>query len=283
MKLIQGQNYTYNSVDRIESLDPEDDLEVREFPIEVIHAQTPSGMPPHVLNLKVDSVIILMRNISIRLGLTNGTRMRVFRLHANLIEAECIKTKQRAFIPRIPLSSEMDGFPFKLWRLQFPVRVGYAMTGNRGQGQTIERLGLYLPNPFFAHGQLYVAFSRIRNKNNIKVLMRDSGIQGRMTLNPRHFFTKNVVYRELLSPHLPPQPELRLRDLPNQQQLQQVDEDNQQVDDHDVDEIDGLDQVIEELIAVNQNQRTTSQQADNETMSQHFSQLSFNCSQEQEN
>ena len=214
--------YTYNSVDKIESLDPEDDLEIREFPIEVVHAQTPSGMPPHVLNLKVDTIIILMRNINIRLGLTNGTRMRVIRLHANLIEAECIRTQQRAFIPRMQLSAEMDGFPFMLCRLQFPVRVGYAMTGNRGQGQTIERLGLYLPNPFFAHGQLYVAFSRIRNKSNIKVLMRDTASQGRMTLNQRHFFTKNVVFRELLSPLLPPQLVMRLENLPDAEQLQQV-------------------------------------------------------------
>ena len=98
----------------------------------------------------------------------------------------------------------------------FAVSVRYAMTGNRGQGQTIERFGLYLPNPFFAHGQLYVAFSRIRNKANIKVLMRDTATQGIMTINQRHFFTKNA------SPLLPAQPVMRLNDLPNAYQLQQA-------------------------------------------------------------
>jgi hypothetical protein len=180
-------------------------------------------MPPHVLNVKVNQVIILLRNINIRLGLCNGTRMRVLRLHDNLVEAVCIKTGQRAFIPRMPLTSEMDNFPFKLKRLQFQFRPGYAMTGNRGQGQTIDRLGIYMPRPFFAHGQLYTSFSRIRNQNNIKALILDTPSQGRMTLNPRLFFTQNVVYRKLLSPQLPLQPVVRL-DAPNLEQLRQAEE-----------------------------------------------------------
>ena len=217
----KGVGRSYVSVDSIAAIDPDDHVEVREFPLEFVHSQTPSGMPPHVLNLKVNSVIILLRNINIRLGFCNGTRLRVVRLHDNLIEAECLKTHQRILIPRMPLTSELDNFPFKLRRLQFPVRPGYAMTGNRAQGQTIERLGIYLPQPFFAHGQLYVTFSRVRNANNVKVLMFDTHTQGRMTLNPRHFFTKNVVYREILAAHLPPQPVGRLH-VPNDEQMQQA-------------------------------------------------------------
>jgi hypothetical protein len=177
-------------------------------------------MPPHILNLKVNSVIILFRNINVRLGFCNGTRMRVTRLFDNLIQAECIKTKRRALIPRMQLTSEVDHYPFKMRRLQYPVRPGYAMTGNKAQGQTLDRLGIYLPQPFFAHGQLYVSFSRVRNAANIKVLMLDSQSQGRMTLDTRRFFTRNVVYRELLA-RQPPQPVLRLT-APNQQQLNQA-------------------------------------------------------------
>ena len=33
------------------------------------------------------------------------------------------------------------------------------MTVNKAQGQTFERVGIYLPSPVFSHGQLYVAFS----------------------------------------------------------------------------------------------------------------------------
>jgi hypothetical protein len=167
-------------------------------------------MPPHVLNVKINQIIILLRNINVRLGLCNGTRMRVLRLHENLVEAVCIKTGHRAFIPRMPLTSEMDNFPFKLTRLQFPFRPGYAITGNRGQGQTIERLGIYLPRPFFAHGQLYTSFSRIKNQENVKALIIDTTTQGRMTLDPKQFFTHNVVFREILNPNLPKQKILKL-------------------------------------------------------------------------
>ena len=47
------------------------------------------------------------------------------------------------------------------------------MTINKAQGQTFNRLGLYLPNPVFAHGQLYVAFSRATSFDHIYVQMKN--------------------------------------------------------------------------------------------------------------
>ena len=46
------------------------------------------------------------------------------------------------------------------------------MTINKAQGQTIPYMGLYLPNPVFAHGQLYVALTRVQSQNNIKILVK---------------------------------------------------------------------------------------------------------------
>ncbi|GJY61457.1 ATP-dependent DNA helicase PIF1-like protein [Tanacetum coccineum] len=84
------------------------------------------------------------------------------RFEPNLIDAE-IAVGQHAgkhvFLPRIPLPpSEADMFPFKLKRKQFPVRLSFNMTINKAQGQTIPNVGVYLSEPVFSHGKLYVAF-----------------------------------------------------------------------------------------------------------------------------
>ena len=44
------------------------------------------------------------------------------------------------------------------------------MTVNKAQGQTIPVVGIYLPEPIFSHGQLYVALSRATARRNVKVL-----------------------------------------------------------------------------------------------------------------
>jgi ATP-dependent DNA helicase PIF1 len=61
-------------------------------------------------------------------------------------------------------------FPFQFKRKQFPIRLSFAMTVNKSQGQTIPNVGVYLPDPVFSHGQLYVAMSRTTARKNIRLL-----------------------------------------------------------------------------------------------------------------
>ena len=101
-------------------------------------------------------------------------------------------------------------------RPQFPVRAAFAMTINkyaalaipthaqyvfinslcldfdcRSQGQTLKRVGVYLANECFSHGQFYVAASRVGHPDHIRFALK------------RHangcFYTRNVVYREALT------------------------------------------------------------------------------------
>ena len=75
-------------------------------------------------------------------------------------------------MPKIPLTpSNDDMFPFKLKRKQFPVRLCFAMTINKSQGQTIPHVEIYLTEPVFSHCQLYVALSRGISRKNTKVLL----------------------------------------------------------------------------------------------------------------
>jgi ATP-dependent DNA helicase PIF1 len=79
--------------------------------------------------------------------------------------------EKRVSLPQIPLCPSDDQmFPFQFKRKQFPIRLSFAMTVNKSQGQTIPNVGVYLPAPVFSHGQLYVAISRATARMNIKIL-----------------------------------------------------------------------------------------------------------------
>jgi hypothetical protein len=76
-----------------------------------------------------------------------------------------------ATLPRICLKFRL---PFResyeMMRIQFPLRLAYAMTYNKCQGQTMKKVLLDISNPPFAHGHLYVALSRVTKYQDIKII-----------------------------------------------------------------------------------------------------------------
>lgn len=87
--------------------------------------------------------------------LCNGTRLRVTQLRQNIIDATIltgVKTGQNVFILRVPIIP--TDLPFQFKRLQFPVKLSFAMTVNKAQGQTLQVAGVNLKKPCFFHDQL---------------------------------------------------------------------------------------------------------------------------------
>jgi len=66
---------------------------------------------------------------------------------------------ERTFLPKIPMIP--SDLPFDFKRLQFPVRLPFAMTINKWRGQSLKPVGLDLSNPGFSHCQFYIACSRV--------------------------------------------------------------------------------------------------------------------------
>lgn len=129
----------------------------------------------------------------------NGTRMVVKRMHRNLIETEVIiagKTNsQTVLIPRIELMPSDPTMPFMMKRRQFPIRLSFAMTINKSQGQTFDKIGIYLRSLVFTYGQLYVSFSRVKSFHDVTVEIVKSSVQGDFNCK---YYTSNVVYKEIL-------------------------------------------------------------------------------------
>ena len=124
-----------------------------QFPLEFINQLTPSGMPPHWLVLKKNCSIMLLHNFDPVNGHCNGMHYTLQQLNTHVFDAVVATgphAGKKIFIPHIPMAPSDTTFSFQMICRQFPVRPTFAMTSNKGQGQTLQRVGLYLRNSFSA-------------------------------------------------------------------------------------------------------------------------------------
>jgi ATP-dependent DNA helicase PIF1 len=98
------------------------------------------------------------------------------------------------WIPRIFLKPKEGDFPFEWSRRQLTVSVAFAITINKSEGQTLKQAGVFLQEPVFAHGQLYVAASRVSHPQNIRFALTPE----QSPSWPLHYRTRNIVYKEVL-------------------------------------------------------------------------------------
>jgi heterodisulfide reductase subunit C len=185
MEVFSGDYHNFQSVDET---DPNSN-----FPVsaEILNSSKCPSLPDHNLQLKKDCVVMLLRNLNVREGLCNGTRLQVVDPGKHVLR--CIimngdRTGETTFIPRITLIEDKE-FPYRIHRHQFPVRPAFAFTINKSQSQTFKKIGIDFRDDIFTHGQTYVALSRAKSWNGIKVKLNEENVEKKI---------QNIVWPEVL-------------------------------------------------------------------------------------
>ena len=152
------------------------------YPSEFLNSLDLPGFWPHVLQLKIGVAIIFFTKYQPTKALQwHATTCRKKTME-NVIEATILTGPfegEAVLILRIPMIP--TDLPFHFKRLQFPIRLTFAITINKAQGQSLEKCGIDLNADCFSYGQLYVPCSRVGKLDNL-FIYTDNRI------------AKNVVY-----------------------------------------------------------------------------------------
>ncbi|CAN1821484.1 ATP-dependent DNA helicase PIF1 [Linum perenne] len=178
LEQIQGMSKLNYCTDSLATTGSNKEALDMKYPLEFLNSLSFNGVPEHDLKLKPFCTVMLLRNLNPSVGLCNGTRILLTNIGNHHLYGIVLDVKDTKW-------------PFILKRRQFPIRLCYAMTINKSQGQTLDQVGLYLPKPISTHGQLYVDVSRVRSVASLHIVLgnEESASQD---------VTRNIVYDEIL-------------------------------------------------------------------------------------
>ena len=135
LSLMQGEIFIFESADSVKS-----EEQAGNFPVEYLNSISASGLPPHKLSLKVGCPVILIRNLDVSRGLCNGTRLIVKQILSKILKLELMNGShagKEVWITRIDHVTAENFMPFIMNRRQFPLKLAFAMSINKSQGQSL--------------------------------------------------------------------------------------------------------------------------------------------------
>jgi ATP-dependent DNA helicase PIF1 len=127
-------------------------------------------LAPSVLQLCIGAQVMLLHNLEIEEGLVNGSRGVVVGFVEDLPRVKFLNGTERIIDYHIWEYEENDK---KMMRItQIPLKLAWAVTVHKSQGQTLDYAEVDLSN-VFEYGQAYVALSRVKSKEGLSIVALD--------------------------------------------------------------------------------------------------------------
>ena len=173
--LIQGLNTQPEVIslsdDKFADIDDDHGHLASSITMESLHRLSKVDVPPHSLVLKTNDICFLTHSISKKEKLAKNSRARIVSMSRYMIRVCSLEANPTYHsIPRVRFRFKLPyNASFHMLRTQFPLRLAYAMTIDKSQGQSMNKVIVDIRNSSFSHGQSYVAFSRVRDANNVLI------------------------------------------------------------------------------------------------------------------
>jgi hypothetical protein len=182
----------------VQSVKSQDSVTGRYGDIESANTYSASRFPEHDLKLFIGCPIICLRGFNRQLN--NGDRgivqsISLYRLGIHMITGSC--AGRIVHLPRTKFTPASGSMKMEMSRLQFGVAVAFAITVSKSQSCGFKHVGIWLNDHLFAHGQLYLALSRINVSANGEFTLLFAS-RNNVMKDERGVFARNLVYEEVL-------------------------------------------------------------------------------------
>ena len=129
------------------------------YPPEYLASLPLHGVPPALLMLKTQGRYMITKNYDMQRGVCNGTLCELLHYTRNMTQVRLLNGTQKGRVISLPrcsshVSQENSGLPFAFVRVQFPLMPAYCVSVHKSQGQSLDKIGLFVTQDCFAHGQL---------------------------------------------------------------------------------------------------------------------------------